>query len=361
MNPSRLRTIPIRKSRFIFVTDTILTMSVRDQILALYPQTKRYVAIIGSVNYMFCNNKEMEMKLARELGEKLSTLENTVILTGGNPASGLILCEYTTLPVFHLLSRDMELSMSVNHVIQTGVSMADRREILATTATHVISFGGGPGTMDELSIAYKHYKVLIPLPFTGGKTEEFFHQFKPPMLGLEMILKGYDDIPSVVNGVMLQFADVNVKQQRLQIPAELSILRSSLPDIVSLATYLLTVEPVTWDNATIPIDAGVNVMNRIQPILNKAVTFVPQLEALLLQHRTPGDIADINQEISQYKSSLRQEIRLLLEVLNDLIVACNLYALAQEKTSLAQHTRDSIRSLKLFSNEILQKNSSLFS
>lgn len=139
----------------------------------------RFLVVFGSVNYDFSLMPVAEALLAQELGKQLSNLEDVerlVLLTGGNPITGIAIGNHSPkLKVVHLCPTEFTMPPPARGEVWTdvGLTMEERQMILASAADMAVSFGGGPGTRNELEIAGMsgHCKV-VPLPFTGGASLE---------------------------------------------------------------------------------------------------------------------------------------------------------------------------------------------
>ncbi|KAH9255633.1 hypothetical protein BASA81_006463 [Batrachochytrium salamandrivorans] len=135
----------------------------------------RFLVVFGSTNYDFSHMPVAEYLLAQELGRQLSSLkdvERLVLLTGGNPVTGIAIGNHSPkLRVVHLCPTEFTMPPTARGEVWTdvGLTMAERQMILASAADIAVSFGGGPGTRNELEIAgmLEHCKV-VPLMFTGG-------------------------------------------------------------------------------------------------------------------------------------------------------------------------------------------------
>lgn len=153
-----------------------LIADTKRRLLAEYPDCK-FLAIFGSVNYDFSLMPKAEAALSIKLGEQLSK-HKFVLLTGGNPVTGIAIGNFSTLPVVHLCPTELTMSSRpARGQVWTniGATMEDRQMVLAMLTDVALAFGGGPGTRNELEIATLGGSKIVALEFTGGAAAAFPH------------------------------------------------------------------------------------------------------------------------------------------------------------------------------------------
>lgn len=144
------------------------------------------IAIVGSADFYNQDSPALCDAIGRELASSSADLRNRICLwTGANADVPKRLarayhdqCCQGVLKqkphVYHLAPAGYECDWDFGGKVQAGWDMSERRRLLATLATVVLSVEGGPGTADEMTQALQSGVPLVPLVRSGGASASMF-------------------------------------------------------------------------------------------------------------------------------------------------------------------------------------------
>jgi len=153
------------------------------------------IAIVGSVDFHNEDSPALCDAIGRELASSSSSrlvLHNSICLwTGANADIPKRLArayydqccqgvqqqqqpQQEPAHVYHLAPAGYECDWDFGKIIQAGGDMSERRRLLATCATVVLSVEGGPGTADEMTQALRCGASVVPLVRSGGASAGMF-------------------------------------------------------------------------------------------------------------------------------------------------------------------------------------------
>ena len=141
------------------------------------------LAVIGSTSFWAGNSEA----ICQAAGRYLAKIDNLVMLTGG--VSGIpeaVSRNFSTERVFHIQPYGFQ-PWDYGYNLYGGISLWERREILARMGDVYLLIEGGPGSEQEARRALEMGAVVIPVGITSGFAEKLYVEMDfPDYIPLEL-------------------------------------------------------------------------------------------------------------------------------------------------------------------------------
>lgn len=178
-------------------------------------KAEKRLAIIGSQSF----HSHISRSICEATGRELAKIENLVLLTGGVTGIGETVGrsfwdarkQLGKLPQVDRILPQGSQVWDYGITLFGGLSMSDRRAILARMASLYLAIEGGPGAAQEVNQAMTFGGRIIPIGSTGGFAQKLYQSVRcPPNIDPKLwnLLGAAETSPPEIAGAIAQIIKI---------------------------------------------------------------------------------------------------------------------------------------------------------